>query len=144
MEEVILKRFLHCVLAQDVDKAEEKVLAVILAPNFMVGQLRVMGGCFIVRESRDGFFFGVADADEQAVLDDVVRGEKLGVRDDLLVDSKIDNELLLFVFVGDVEGAGGVVDQVNVFEGHVFGELQNADGFFLILDSEIFTRVCLL
>jgi hypothetical protein len=52
----------------------------------------------------------VADADEQTVLDDVVRGEELGVRDDLLVDSNIDNELLLFVFVGDVEGAGGVVD----------------------------------
>ncbi len=42
MEEVILKRFLHCVLAQDVDKPEEKVLAPILAPNFMVGRLRLM------------------------------------------------------------------------------------------------------
>jgi hypothetical protein len=144
MEEVILKRFLHCVLAQDVDKAEEEVLAAILAPNFMMGQLRLMGRCLIVGQSRDGFVFRVTDADEQAVLDDVVRGEELGVRDDLLVDSKIDNELLLFVFVGDVEGAGGVVDQVDIFESHVFRELQDTDGFFLILDNETFTRVCLL
>ncbi len=45
----------------------------------------------------------------------------------------IDEEVLLFVLLWDVEGAVGVVDQVDVFERHVLRKLQYAHGFLLIL-----------
>jgi folate-binding Fe-S cluster repair protein YgfZ len=102
VKKVILEHFLNGILTQDINQSKKIVLTPVLAPDLMMGQifsdLRIHGLYLFKRHPMDRFVLLTTNSNQEAVLNDIMRTQKLTVRNDLIVNSLLIIEVT-FIFV---------------------------------------------